>query len=309
LSATLNPISLVVEPSIWALLGMAVGGFVFYRGFRILQRRERIRDTPTSTVRSVSLGPVEVCGTAVGPYTVISPLSEFECYYYRAVAWEGVGSNENMHWKKAGEESLCVPFFLDDETGQLLIDPRGAELELQETFSEELTDPSSLGMITGSMRHFLGRRGLSGACAAKLVEYCIQPQDQLFVFGTVRENPGVEFPSVSGSNESARPDSAFMSDAAADLQRRAAVPIDLPQVGSAAASRAARTMTARRFDLSPAMVLMKGRPEEPFFISRRSQRDVLVRLGVKSALYVAGGAALVLAAAWLILTRMGMFRQ
>lgn len=304
MSATPNPIALVAEPAIWALIGMAAGGFVFYRGFRVLQRRERILDTPTSSVRGVSLGPVEVSGTAVGPYTLISPLSELDCYYYRAIAWEGSGSEGKTSWKQVGEESLCVPFFLDDGTGQLLIDPRGAELELQETFSEELTDPSSLGSVTGSIRHFLGRRGLLGERPAKLVEYCIQPRDQLFSFGTVRENPGVEFPSASGSNESDGPDSGFMSSAAADLQRRAALPIDLPPLGSSQARGAERMMPAREFNLSPPMVLMKGRPDEPFFISWRSQREVLRRLGLESALYIVGGAALILGSAALILLRL-----
>ncbi len=304
MSATLNPISLVAEPAVWALIGMAAGGFVFYRGFRVLQQRERILDTPTSSVRGVSLGSVEVAGTAVGPYTLISPLSELDCYYYRAVAWEGSGSEGKTSWKKVGEESLCVPFFLDDGTGQLLIDPRGAELELQETFAEELTSPSSLGAVTGSIRHFLGRRGLLGERPAKLAEYCIQPRDRLFAFGTVRENPGVEFPPVSGSSESPPPGSAFMSGAAADLQRRAALPIDLPPLGSSQARRAERMMSANEFNLSPPMVLMRGRPDEPFFISWRSQRDVLRRLGLESALYIVGGAALILGSAWLILLRL-----
>lgn len=307
MSATLNPISLVAEPAIWALIGMAAGGFVFYRGFRVLQRRERILDTPTSAVRGVSLGPVEVSGTAVGPYTLLSPLSELDCYYYRAIAWEGSGSNERISWKKVGEESLCVPFFLDDGTGQLLIDPRSADLELQETFSEELTNPSSLGSVTGSIRHFLGRRGLLGERPVKLAEYCVQPSAQLFVFGTVRENPGVEFPSVSQSNVT-QPDSAFMSSAAADLQRRAAIPIDLPPVGSSQARRAERMTAAQEFNLSPPMVLMKGRSDEPFFISWRSQREVLRRLGVESALHIVGGAALILGSAWLILLRLGLLR-
>jgi len=303
-TATVNPIALIAEPSLWALVGIVAGSVIFYRGFRVLQCRERILDTPTSSVRGVSLGPVEVSGTAVAPYTLISPLSELDCYYYRAVAWEGSGSEEKTSWKKVGEESLCVPFFLDDGTGQLLIDPRGAELELHETFSEELTSPSSLGMVAGSVRHFLGRRGLSCERPAKLVEYCIQPKDHLFIFGTVRENPGVEFPTGSGSNQSPDPDSAFMSSAAADLQRRAAIPVDLPRVGSAAANRAERITTAREFDLSPAMVVMKGRPDQPFFISFRTQRDILGRLGWKSLFYIAGGAALILASAWLILFRL-----
>ena len=56
-----------------------------FRGFGLLRRKLLIQSVPSSTVRSAALGLVEVSGTATGPYSIISPLSETECYFYRAI--------------------------------------------------------------------------------------------------------------------------------------------------------------------------------------------------------------------------------
>ena len=92
---------------------------MFFRGFALLRRKLLIEGIPASTVRSAALGLVEVSGTATGPYSVISPLSKTECYFYRAI----------LPRHGDCQETLCVPFFPDDGTGTLLIDPRGAETD------------------------------------------------------------------------------------------------------------------------------------------------------------------------------------
>ena len=100
------------------------------------------------------MGAVEVSGTVVGPYTLISPLSEADCLYYHAVARS---SGEGEEEKKVAEEVLYTPFFLDDGTGRLMVDPRGAEMELRPAVDAEYS-PSTGDAFT---RHFLVRRGLS----------------------------------------------------------------------------------------------------------------------------------------------------
>ena len=54
------------------------------------------------------------------------------------------------------------------------------------------------------------------------------------------------------------------------------------------------------FDLNPPVVLMKSTSGEPFFISWRSQRDVVQELAMRSVLYIWGGPALALAGVWLL---------
>lgn len=97
---------------------------MFLRGFELLRRKLLIQSVPSSAVRSAALGLVEVSGTATGPYSVISPLSQTECYFYRAI----------LPRHRDCQETLCVPFFLDDGTGKLLIDPGGAGDRLANEF-------------------------------------------------------------------------------------------------------------------------------------------------------------------------------
>jgi len=59
---------------------MVIGFYMFFRGSGLLRCKLLIPNVPSSTVRSAALGLVEVSGTATGPYSAISPLSETECY-------------------------------------------------------------------------------------------------------------------------------------------------------------------------------------------------------------------------------------
>jgi hypothetical protein len=53
---------LLSQPLLWAGLGIILGSYFFWRGFRLLQRKRLIMDTPRSAIRSAALGRVEVSG-------------------------------------------------------------------------------------------------------------------------------------------------------------------------------------------------------------------------------------------------------
>ena len=59
------------------------------------------------------------------------------------------------------------------------------------------------------------------------------------------------------------------------------------------------------FDLHPPVVLMKGSHEPAFFISWRSQRDLVKSLGWKSALMIWGGPALTIGCVYFLLWHFG----
>src|SRR6476469_5908840 len=120
-----------------ALVGAAAGVYLFYRGFRILQRRRLILNTPTSKIRSASIGLVEVSGLAVGPHTLVAPITGAACFYYRTVAWQLKKSGKNEKWEIVAEECMHLPFYLDDNTGCVLVDPQDAEMDIHRDFHEE----------------------------------------------------------------------------------------------------------------------------------------------------------------------------
>jgi E3 ubiquitin ligase len=176
---------------IWSYVLIAVGLYLFVVGFRLLIRRRLLLSTPQSKIRSAALGLVEVNGLAVGPYTLHAPITGKPCFYYRTVAWEYQQEGRSNQWKKVAEENLHVPFFLDDNTGTMLIDPRGAELDIHRDFRHEFSD-SILSMadpVPQSVRSFLLRHGVACEKKIRVEEYCIKPKNALFIVGTLMENP------------------------------------------------------------------------------------------------------------------------
>ena len=178
----------------WCALGLCAGIGLFVYGFRLLQRRRLILDTPFSKIRSAAMGMVEISGLAVGPYTMVAPITERECFYYRTLVYEWKQQGKSRQWVKVASECLHVPFFVDDNTGRMLIDPRGADLDLHRDFEQEFSDslfttkePAPL-----NVRDFLARHGVTTNNEIKVEEFCIKPKNSLFVLGTLTDNPGLE---------------------------------------------------------------------------------------------------------------------
>jgi hypothetical protein len=234
---------------------------------------------------------VELSGTVVGPYTLISPLSETDCFYYHAIARGSAGEEKNPR-----QEVLYAPFFVDDGTGRVMVDPRGAEMELRPTVDDEYS-PSSGDAFT---RHFLVRHGISSQFPASLKEFCIRAGDRLYILGTLRENPGLQSAADCLAHGVEQPHQGFLSAAAADLQRRAAIESMLPPGSASPRMPQTRPVATEVFDLNPPVVLMKGTSGSPFFISWRSQLEVVKELAWRSTLYIWGGPILAVAGLWLL---------
>jgi hypothetical protein len=266
---------LLSQPLFWAVLGIVVGPYLFYRGFRAFQRKRLILDIPRSSIRSAAIGAVEVSGKAVGPYTLVSPLSQRDCLFYRVVirVFRHRSSSPII-------DEVCAPLFVDDGTGEMMIYPAGAEVEWTS--------------VTGDggeyLTHVLARHGCARQDLVDAQEFCIVPDDNIFVLGTLRENPWA----------TKRPDSSlsrigpgFVGADEADLLRREAFPLLNPNAPSGAAQD-------REFNLYPPAILMKG--PTPFVISTRSQREVVSRLAWQSIVFIWGGPLWTLWALWTILT-------
>jgi len=174
-------------------LGGAVGGVaLFFQGFRMLQYKRLILNTPFSKIRSASMGLVEVSGMPTGPQTISAAITGDPCFYYRAQAWQWDDSENNRKWKQVLDESLSVPFFLEDSTGKVLVNPQGAELDVHRSFSDEI-QTSRFGqgsVIPEHIRKFVALRGLLSGDKIRLEERIIKPGYPLFVFGTLGENSG-----------------------------------------------------------------------------------------------------------------------
>jgi hypothetical protein len=177
-----------------ALAGAVAGVFLFFQGFRMLRFKRLILNTPLSKIHSASIGLVEVTGTPVGPQVLSAPITGDPCYYYRARAWQWEESGKDSKWRQVLDESMYVPFFLEDSTGKVLIDPQGAKMEVHKNFSDEIGTSffGSRNLLPDNIRNFLVQRGLVPYNKIKLEECIIKPEFPLFVFGTLGENRTME---------------------------------------------------------------------------------------------------------------------
>jgi hypothetical protein len=280
------------QPLFWAALGAVCGPYLFFRGFRLLQLKRLLMDVPRSSIHAAALGPVEVSGKAVGPYTVVSPFSRSNCLYYRVVK------------RSAGQTNIremCAPLFLEDETGRVMVYPRGAKLQL-ESFDSDGKLRSALMRVAWASQLLDLRWSAGGSDWTQ--EFCIKPGDTVFVLGKLCENRWAakreddhrsalaEEGSIEDDASLSRIGPGFVSQGEADLQQEI---FDVGLPSSAGAS-------ATDFDLGPPVIVMEG-TNCPFIISTESQREVVSKLSWKSILYIWVGPLVALWGLWEILVK------
>jgi len=170
-------------------IAFLVGGILFWMAFYHLRLKRWMQNTPTSKARSVAMGMVEMKGTAQRAYNVLSPLTQMACIYYRVEKYRRKRDHKgNVHWELVNVTSSGpVPFYLQDDTGRILVDPNGADVKpgyRQEysgaAISSLMWGPtsSSGGMI--SSRKF-GHGGVEND--EKFVEELIVEDSQVYVLG------------------------------------------------------------------------------------------------------------------------------
>lgn len=92
-----------------------------------LRRLRVVRDTPTSRIASAAQGYVELTGRGK-PFSdppLLSKLRPLPCLWYR-YRIERKDSNDKWHTEDSGESEDS--FMLEDDSGQCVIDPCGAEI-------------------------------------------------------------------------------------------------------------------------------------------------------------------------------------
>lgn len=186
-------------------IAIAGGLYFFFTGFRLLARKRLLLSTPTSKIRSAALGLVEVNGVVVGPYTIPAPITGAPCFLYHTTAWQQ-RENKKSEWEKVADETLHLPFFIDDSTGQLLIEPLGADLDLHRDFREEYGASFFFSQddVPPRVSVFLSRHGIVPARRLRVEERTIKPEDAMFIAGTLTENPGVQVRPLAPLGDSAR---------------------------------------------------------------------------------------------------------
>jgi hypothetical protein len=290
-----SPVAASRAALIFGTSGLLAGIFLFFRGFQLLQRKRWIEDTPVSRISAAALGRVKIFGRATGPYTLISPLAQVDCYYYRAVAREASDERNEKSSESFAEETIFTPLFVEDETGRMLIDPRGAELEIPSEYEEAIETES----MSECARRFLRRHGVSTLGNIAVTECAIKPGDPMLVMGTLIEDQS-RGTGISGRS----PEAPYLSSEAADLQRREQMEAMGIPVGDLQSTNAHPTAG---FNLHPEIVLSAGLNQEPFVLSRRNPEHIVGDLARNSVFGIWGGAMLTVLSLGLIIYGLGFW--
>ena len=171
----------LVLPLSWAALKVALN---FKRKQRLLD------DTPKSKALGVFIGEVEVEGVCVSedpkrpPF--ISYLAMSSCVYCRWEVVEHFGHGTDVGVEVVASGCQAGRFHLKDETGFILVNPAGAQIEACEIFNRTVSKSDPLYYAKGP------RRAVEGSTDKRtFTEHALTVGMKVFIHGRASERPDV----------------------------------------------------------------------------------------------------------------------
>jgi hypothetical protein len=300
-----GPATLLADRMVWMLgLGIAGGSALFLRGFALWRRRRTIEDTPTARVRSMSLGRVELSGVAREKDALRAPLSGTACVWFRYRIERETRSGKRRSWTTIDSgDSSQWPFYLEDETGRVRVEPEGATVEVDAQL--RATDPP----LVGPFAAFVAERGLrvhgllGGQERLRITEARLHPGDAIYLHGVAQARRGVR-------DEQRLEIRARLAELKSDEKAMAALDADADGAVStdewdAARLRVVTDVESRRVE-DGVHVARDPLGHAAFLVCAGSESAVLRSLGWRAAGSVFGGAILALACLGFLLARLGV---
>jgi hypothetical protein len=207
----LHSFVLFVGPNLY-WIGPALSLFAVIAAYRQGKKRRQIQGLPTSKVKGVFIGFVELYGQLRCDAPLISFLAETPCAYFHYAVYEHWEKTEtytdsdgktktrrSSGWSQVDARTVMTPFELEDETGRIRVMPQGAEIEAPEIFSQTVGRGDALYYGKGPMHsvpHSTHRR--------RFVEHALRPGFLVFVLGQSREREDRVEPEIAFHPDSPR---------------------------------------------------------------------------------------------------------
>ncbi len=183
----------------WAFVMLGGGTYVFINGFKWFQQKRIIENTPTSKIRSLAMGPVEVFGKVL-PYKnkmFKSPFSGSKCVWCKWTLEEYRNHGKSSSWVMVRQGLMSSYFMLNDGTGSVLVDSNGAKIDIpmdvvmkQGFLKKEFTPQVIKFLGEQNVYHKSLLLGFTKDLRAR--EYFLAPNDKVYIMGTAGDNPFVE---------------------------------------------------------------------------------------------------------------------
>ncbi|MCM8763957.1 MAG: E3 ubiquitin ligase family protein [Candidatus Omnitrophica bacterium] len=269
----------------YAIIGEASGIYLFLKGFRVLRQKRLIQNVPTSTVRAIPIGEVEIKGKAKAEYLLKTPVSKVQCVFFRYVEEEFRKVGKTYKWVKILDTSSNYPFYLVDDTGAVKIEPAGAELNL--------------------VNRYMTKQG-----NIRKTEYYILENEKLYVLGKAKklqssymiENEMVEkrFTDIMDN-----PEEKISLDKNQDMWiDDSEVIVAKERIRQEIREKLAKNLEEKKdnFVLPHLRDVTIGKEKDsPFVISTMEEDNLIHHLKIQSILMVYGGAFLIVGCLWIIL--------
>lgn len=255
------------------IAGICIGLGVFAFGFRILRKKWLIDNTPTSKVRSVAMGMAEVKGKAAQRGMLKSRLCMTECAFFKFLIERQVkDSKGRTHWEVVEQGASSNYFYVEDETGKLLVDPLDVE---------DIMDPDYCVTDT------------KGGKVMRYTEWYIQPGDNIYIFGTVRkfnDNINDRKERLAQKLRELKANKGKLMQFDADKDGQISVE-EWDKAVKAAEEELLKEELSPKGSPEDDIVIAKGDMEKTFIISDKSENDISKRLLLLSAAFVIIGIA------------------
>jgi hypothetical protein len=248
-----------LEGALWATAGLTAGPVLYWRGFRMLRKRQLIANTPTSRIRSMAMGLVEISGAVEPRSTVTAPFSGKACAYWQV---EIAAKNRNG-WRTIHRNQSGNPFYLSDETGVALIYPHGSDCRIRYGTEEHcagLMLPPCYADYMSEHASLVGRLARLGTLRFR--ERILEAGQRVYVLGTA--TPRAQARVIAQD---------------AEEETLAATGTD----GPAATRRST-------LDHRVTGVVRLGENERTFIISQDSEKGLMFSLGAHALVQLVGGA-------------------
>jgi E3 Ubiquitin ligase len=136
------------HPVLFVAIFLGMGILLFIFGFKKYSEYRVLADTPRATVRSIPMGLVHLQGKAVGDQRLTSPLTQQPCFYFQVKVERWVKKDKDREgWETFATDKSDEPFYLEDSTAKVRVNPQRAEYDVTMTFRGEVQAKAGWGEI------------------------------------------------------------------------------------------------------------------------------------------------------------------
>jgi hypothetical protein len=284
---------------LYATLGFGAGIFWFFKGFKIYREYRVLLDTPEIPIRSMPMGLVEIHGKAklAAEKLVDSPVSRTPCLFYKVEIERYVKDKDGGHWSHYKTCLNGAPFYLDDGTGKVLVNPYGAECDLIQNAKRDT------GSFTTSRTNF-GKlfSGIDGPAVAPASGGYVS-DSELIAFATTTHSMDSSGFNFSFSAGGLSVGGLSLNLGGSGSRFRFTEYLILPEHWYDVTGTC--TENPQPKDENDRNMIVRGENEPTFVISWRSEKEIEGALRRRAAKYVVGGAGLSFVCLAILLAKFG----